>query len=124
MGRGEIVHYWVKGWLSLSVASCRTEQTRSVGIVVARTIVRGIGWYSVGLEISLRKTTLCVVRLETTIVVAGIIVTSRVVDRSVLSAIVATRRSLGGVLYNALLFHERDELIEEVVCWTIELITA
>ena len=44
------------------------------GIVGLRTAVQGVGWNPVVLEVSLRGTTLCVVWLETAIVVIQVIV--------------------------------------------------
>ena len=100
---------------------------RPVEIVGLRTVVvQGVRWDPVVLEVSLRRTKLCVVWLETAIVVirvvvvTSIVVIARVVTRVACRTIVATRRRLGDVVYNVLLFHECDELIE-AVCIIIKL---
>ena len=91
-----------------------TEQAITEGVVVARAVVVVGRW--LGRLNDLRELTLAVVRLVTAVFVAGIIVVSRACIGGTCRAIGLARRSLGGVLDNALLFLECDELIDVIVC--------
>ena len=102
MGRGERVYCFGEDWLSLT-CWCLLDGTNKVcescwfedgcsGCVRQDPVV---------LEVSLRRTTWCVVQLETSIVVIGVVVVTRivVVARVACGTIVAMRRRLCDILY-------------------------